>query len=95
MTCGALGVALRLTFAVFAFLLFAARLLFALRLREHAHVVFGVLLKVFRVHAVIRKLSIPRELIVLINDLLRCAAHFAFWAGTVEHTVHDIAHVVI
>ena len=37
-----------------------------------------VLGKVLRCDAITRKLRIPRELLILINNLLRRAAHFAF-----------------
>ena len=54
--------------------------LFALCFGKHPQVVLSVLLKIFRSHPVIRQLCIARQLIVLVDNLLRCAAHLALGA---------------
>ncbi len=86
--------AVGLTVAVLAFVLFAPRLLFALRLVEHALVMLGVLLEILGRHPVARKLRIAGKLVVLVDDLLRRAAHLALGAAAVEHTVDDVAQRV-
>ena len=61
------------------------------RLGQHTGVMLGVLVKVFSGDTVIRQLCIAGEKLVFLDDLLRRAAHLAFGAGTVEHTVDDIS----
>jgi hypothetical protein len=73
-------------------MLLAPRLLLALRLVEHALVMLGVLLEILERHAVIAKLRIAGKLGILVDDLLRRAAHLALGAGTVENPVDDIAN---
>lgn len=90
-TVGAFAIPLGLTFAVLAFLFFAALFHFAHRFAQHPQIMFGVLLEIFGGHAIIAQLRVARQLVVFVDDLLRCAAHFAFGAGTVEHTVHNIS----
>ena len=72
-----------------AFFLFCGH--FALRLAQHAGVMFGMLEEVFGCHAVIRQLRIAGERQVLVDDLLRRAADLALGAGRVEDPVDDIA----
>ena len=76
---------------VLGLLLLAPRVHFALRLAEQAGVMFGMLLKVLGGHPIIRELRIPGQLIVFIDNLLRCPAYFAFGPGTVEHPIDNIA----
>ena len=79
---------------VFILLLLLLRLplgLFTLRFGQHAKVMLGMLLEVLSRDAVTSKLSIPRKLIVLVDDLLRRTAYLAFGTGAIEHTVDDIA----
>ena len=83
--------ALGLALAVLALLLLAARFDLALCLVQHPQVMLGVLLEVLRRNPVIAQLGIACQLVVLVNDLLRGSAHFAFGARAVEHTVDDIA----
>ena len=86
----AIAVTLGLTFAVLALLLFAAGIHFALRFAQHPQIVLGMLLKVLGGHAVTGQLGVARQLVVLVDDLLRRAAHLALGAGTVEHPVDDV-----
>ena len=60
LTFSTLAIPLGLTLTVLTFLLFAALIDFALRFGLHACVMFGVLGKVFGVHAIIRQLRIAR-----------------------------------
>ena len=88
-----LGLVLIAALPVLVLLLLLLRLafgLFAKRLGQHAEVVLGVLLEILCRNAIIRELGIPGELIILVDDLLRRAAHFAFRAGTVEDPVNDV-----
>lgn len=88
---GALAVAFSLAFAVLALLLFAAGVNLALRLAEQPQVMLGVLLKILGGHAITGQLGIARKLVVLVDDLLRGPADFAFGARTVEHPVNDVS----
>lgn len=88
----ALAVALRLAFAVLPLLLFALLVLLALRFAEHALVMLGMLLEVFRSNPVISKLRITGELVVFVDDLLGRPAHLAVGAGAVKNTIDDVAH---
>ena len=92
---GAFAIALRLALAVLAFLRLAAVLLFALRFGQQAEVVLGVLLEVLGRNAIVGQLSIARQLVVLVYDLLGRTADLAVRTGAVEHPVDDIAHVVV
>ena len=58
---------------------------------KHAGVMFGVLREILGGNAVIRQLGVAGQLLIFLNDLLRCAAHLAFGARAVEHTVGDVA----
>lgn len=87
-----LAVPLCLTFAVLAILLVASRVLFALRLGQQPHIMLRMLLKVLSRNAVVAQLSIARQLVVFINDLLRRTAHLTLWARAVENAVNDIAN---
>ena len=53
------------------FLLFLGR-------AQHAQIMLGMLLEVLGGHPVTAQLRIPRELIVLVDDLLRRTADLAF-----------------
>ena len=88
---GDLLVTLYLTVAVELFLLFAGFVDLARGFGQQAGIVFGMLGKVFSIDPVIRQLRIAVQLRVFFDDLLRCAAHFAIRARTVEHAVDDIA----
>jgi hypothetical protein len=61
------------------------------RFGQHAGVMFGVLGKVLGRHAVVGPLCITGQHLILLDDLLRGAAHLALGARAVEHTVDDIA----
>ena len=50
----------------------------------------GMLLKVLSRNPVIRQLRIARQLIVLVDNLLRRAAHFTLGPRRIEHTVYDV-----
>jgi hypothetical protein len=50
-----------------------------------------VLLEVLERDTVIAELRIAGKLVVLVDDLLRGAAHLALGPGTVEHAVDDVA----
>ncbi len=80
-----------LAFAVLPFLLFSFGVHLSLRFAKQAHVVLGMLLKIFGRHPVSGKLRVARQLVVLVNDLLRRAAYFAFGARTVEYSVYNVA----
>lgn len=95
LTLGTFTVTLGLPFTVLTFLLFAAGINLALRLAEHPGVMLGMLLKVLSSDPVITQLSISRQLVVFFDDLLRCAAHFAFWTGAVKDTVDDVSALII
>ena len=64
---------------------------FAVRFGQHAGVMLGMLREILGSNPVIRQLRIARQLLIFLDDLLRCAAHFAFGARAVEHTVGDVA----
>ena len=72
-------------------MLFALGVDLALRFAQQAQVVFRVLLKILCGHAVTGQLRVARKLVVFVDDLLRCAAHFALGARAVEHAVDDVA----
>lgn len=91
LTLDALAVTFSLALAVFTLLLVAALVNLALGFRQHAQVVFGVLLEILGGYAIIAKLCVAGQLIILFNDLLRCATHFALGARAVENAVYDIA----
>jgi hypothetical protein len=63
----------------------------ALGVEQDALVMLGVLEEVLRHHPVARGLGIARQRQILVDDLLRRAAHLALGAGTLEHTVDDVA----
>ena len=90
-----MAVAVVLLLAVAIFLLLAARigfcLHFALCLRQHAGVMFGMLLKVFCRNTVIRQLRITRKNLIFFDYLLRCSANLALRARTVKNTIDNIA----
>ena len=67
------------------------RFLLALRFGQHAQVMLGMLLEILGGDAVIAELRIAGELVVFLDDLLRCAADLALGAGRVEYAVDDIA----
>ena len=91
LTLDALAVTFSLAFAVFTLLLVAALVDLALGFRQHAQIVFGMLLEILGGYAIIAKLCVAGQLIILFNDLLRCAAHFSLRARAVENAVYDIA----
>jgi hypothetical protein len=62
-----------------------------MRLGQHPGVMLGVLLEILGGDTVARELRIAGELVVLVDDLLRRAAHLALGAGAVEDAVDDIA----
>lgn len=99
--CVALAVALSLpitvglAFAVLALLLFASCFHFTLCFAQKSQIVFSVLLKVLGGDPVAGQLRIARQLVVLVNDLLGRAAHFALRTGTVKDTVYDVAAAVV
>ncbi len=80
MALSALAVALGLTFPILAFLLLAAGILFLLGAAQHPQVMLRVLLEIFGSDAIIAQLRIPRQLVILVDDLLGRAAHLAFGA---------------
>lgn len=88
-------VALGLTVAVLAFLLVAALVHLALRFCKQAQVMFGVLLEVFHRHPIIAKLCVTRQLVVFVDDLLRCTADFAFGTGTVKNAVDHVSDAAV
>ncbi len=77
--------------ALLLLLLFASRFLLAQGLVQQPGIVLGMLLKVFEGDAIIRELRIARELIVLLDDLLRRSADFALGSGGVEDAVDHIS----
>jgi hypothetical protein len=87
---GAVAVAILLTITVEALLLLAPRVLFLLRLAQQAQVMFCMLLEILGRNPVTRQLRIARQLVVFLNDLLRCAAHLALWAGAVKHAIDNV-----
>ena len=86
---------LGLAVAILAFLLFAALIDLALRLGQKPQVMFGMLLEILHRHAVIAKLGIARQLVVLVNDLLRRAADLALGTRAVENPVDDIPDTAV
>ena len=64
---------------------------FALRFAQHPRVMLGMLQECLLGHPVIRQLRIAGERQVLVDDLLGCAAHLAFWARAVKDPVDDVA----
>ena len=70
--------------------LLLAFLLLALCLGQHAQIMLGMLLKVFSGNPVVRQLRVAGQLIILVYNLLRRAAHFAFGTRRIEHTVYDV-----
>lgn len=85
----ALAVAFTLTVGL-AFLLLAPHFGFALRIAQKPGVMLRVLLKILSRHTVIRQMPIACQLIIFIDDLLRCSANFAFWARAFENSVQNI-----
>ena len=75
--------------------LLLARLLFgghfALRLAQHAGVMFGVLQEILSRDAIIRQLGIARQHLIFLDDLLRRATHLALGPRAFKHPVDDIA----
>src|SRR5690606_32141595 len=63
----------------------------ALRPAQHAGVLLGMLQETLLRHAVAGQLGIARQRQILVDDLLRRAAHLPFRAGAVEDAVDDIA----
>jgi hypothetical protein len=84
-----------LAVAVFALLLLAARIHFALCSVQHSGVMLGMLMKVFSRHAVITQLRIACQLVVFIDYLLRRAAHFSLGTRAVENPVNYVSHGTI
>jgi hypothetical protein len=60
--------------ALLTLLALLAGILLALRLGQHAQVMFRMLLEILRRHAVIGQLRVAGQLVVLVDDLLRRAA---------------------
>jgi len=69
-------------------------LLGALRLAEKAAVVLGMLEIALGGDSIAGHLRVTREGLVLVDDLLRRAAHLAVGARALEHAVDDVAHAV-
>ena len=64
--------------------------LFLLRFVQKPHVVLGMLLEILCRNPVAGQLRIARQLIVLVDHLLRCATHFALRPVGIKHTVYDV-----
>jgi hypothetical protein len=90
LTPSPLAVALGLAFAVLTVRFFALRLLLAQGFGQHTCVMLGVLRIGFDQHPITSKLRIAVQLVVLVDDLLRRTAHFAFGARAIENAVYDI-----
>ena len=69
--------------------------LFAHRLVQKPQVMLGMLLKVLGSDTIPRQLCIPGEALILLDNLLRCTAHFAFRARAVEDAIDDVPDVTI
>ena len=67
--------------------------LLPLRLAEQPAVVLGMLQVALRRHPVARELRVARQHLVLVDDLLRRAAHLAIRPRALEDAVDDVAHV--
>lgn len=61
------------------------------RFAQKPGVMLGMLHEVFGGNPVIGQLCVPAQLLIFLNQLLRCSTHLAFWAGAVEHAVDDVA----
>ncbi len=88
-------ITLGLAVAILAFLLLAALIDLALRLGQKPQVMLGMLLEILHRHAVIAKLRIARQLVVLVNDLLRRAADLALGTRAVENPVDDVPDTAV
>ena len=91
LTLGAFAITLCLPLAVLTFLFIAALIDLALRFGQKAQIMLRVLLKILCRNAVIAQVCITGKLIVFLNHLLGCAAHFAFGTAAVEYAVDDIS----
>ncbi len=72
-------------------LLVAARIHLTLGLGQHSGVMLGMLLKVLGCNPIIGQLRVAGQLIVFLDDLLGCAAHFPLWTRAIKNPVYDIA----